>query len=1080
MSRRISILMPVMNGSEFLFDSVPSVQAQTIDNWELLIGINNISRRSAIYERIRSFEDRKVRIFDLGEASGADEARLRLLEMAAGEFICPLDVDDTWHPKKLARQIGLMSEWDVVGTWCSYFGDRNDHPSLPAGEIAPEAVLAENPIIHSSVMLSRRDAKWSSRTDGIGDYELWLRLAAHRRRMFNIPERLTQHRIHSASAYNTRSWDVKGLRETWIPRVRTSDHYLSIQNEDLVEYLYDRGLDIVRDNDTIVEVGVRNGRSLCYVGERAKRLGCRVQLIAVDSFAEAVGTNNLSHNDGKRLTEFQKNICSQGIDHMVSVVRDASHHAATRFSDGSVPIVVINCDKSTAVTSTLRAWIPKTRCGGILAIRGTPDVDISVDVYQFATDQGLHVHGGNSTFPYFQFEIAGRWGSLATVIPVNGRESTEIMHLEKDRSKHFPSDELREFIATDEPCVVLDVGAGAGGVSIQYSSLFPNANIYAFEPDPTEAAALHMAAMAQGVANIHIAPFGLSDHIGWKWTSLSRTWTPNTMHQAGNGVFPLEIKVPVETIFTFCQTRGLHTVDILHLKAPGYEVQVLQGANEYLSRIRAICVDTMGSHLEAVDRYLRERHFAWVTTQSDDSVKHSERRLYVRRAIRNLLVGALSGLQHGERRNNCRSTWMADIRRHPGMDAVFLLGSEVVASQRAGDELHLPCENAYETLPQRTRWFCKWAIENTDCEYVFKCDDDTCIAIDRLAAFDPRGRDYIGRDLGGWASGGAGYFLSRRAAQIVAEEMTAETGAEDCCVADVLRHHGITISDDKRLLPWPGSGTFPSATNATITAHAIGIPAFRDIHAALQRDVGFRIVMPTSNRHAHVASTSLELLDRYWPDHPPVDVIHHEVAVPSAKAARQFYAGPQGEVSWCDAFSSYLAEVNQAEFLMILLDDYALCGKVQTARISQALQIMKSDPRVAAFYLTWIQLPSARQYNGCDGVIICPHWDYTVHLQAGLWRRSTLVRILGQLRGASCESFEITGSDIQNQLSTPELHLAFDLPPPAHPSLFLDSTEKTHWPMPYHNLMHRGQPDARHFDFLEKQQLMSIIPSGIH
>ncbi len=40
-----------------------------------------------------------------------------------------------------------------------------------------------------------------------------------------------------------------------------------------------------------------------------------------------------------------------------------------------------------------------------------------------------------------------------------------------------------------------------------------------------------------------------------------------------------------------------------------------------------------------------------------------------------ILIGALSGLNHGGRRENCRSTWLADVKRFDNLKALFLLGS---------------------------------------------------------------------------------------------------------------------------------------------------------------------------------------------------------------------------------------------------------------------------------------------------------------------------------------------------------------------------------------------------------------------
>jgi len=53
-------------------------------------------------------------------------------------------------------------------------------------------------------------------------------------------------------------------------------------------------------------------------------------------------------------------------------------------------------------------------------------------------------------------------------------------------------------------------------------------------------------------------------------------------------------------------------------------------------------------------------------------------------------------------------------------------------------------------LPQKTRWFCAWAIANCEFDYLFKCDDDTYVCLERLLA-SPRGAKYVGHDLGGYA-----------------------------------------------------------------------------------------------------------------------------------------------------------------------------------------------------------------------------------------------------------------------------------------------------------------------------------------
>ena len=171
-----------------------------------------------------------------------------------------------------------------------------------------------------------------------------------------------------------------------------------------------------------------------------------------------------------------------------------------------------------------------------------------------------------------------------------------------------------------------------------------------------------------------------------------------------------------------------------------------------------------------------------------------------------------------------------------GVPSVFLLGCPTAAApvQIGPHALVLPCPDDYASLPQRTMWFCRWATQysvlSTQWDYLFKCDDDTYISLPRLIAFDPARPgvpgtpDYIGAEWRpgvGYASGGAGYFLSRKAATIVAERLESyPTGAEDLLVGQVLRAAGIELSIDPRFVPFGSPERRPCADNDLITLHA--------------------------------------------------------------------------------------------------------------------------------------------------------------------------------------------------------------------------------------------------------------------
>ncbi len=218
-----------------------------------------------------------------------------------------------------------------------------------------------------------------------------------------------------------------------------------------------------------------------------------------------------------------------------------------------------------------------------------------------------------------------------------------------------------------------------------------------------------------------------------------------------------------------------------------------------------------------------------------------------------IIIGALTAWKYPDRRDRCERTWVPDAERL-GLDVVFLAGvPDIERPQRYGRMLCLPCPGDYPSLPQRTRWFCRWALSVDGWEYLFKCDDDTYVVAARLAAYDTmlevrcdssgtswperRPRDYIGAEWKpgvAYGSGGGGYLLSRRAATIAAEKLTHETGAEDALVGQVLREAGIRLSIEPRFVPFGSMAHRPKPDNDLITVHGVNEEPFLASH----REVG--------------------------------------------------------------------------------------------------------------------------------------------------------------------------------------------------------------------------------------------------
>lgn len=199
--------MPIYNGIEFIDESVSSVLNQTYEKWELLIGVNGHSPDSEVYKIAKQYEEKsdKIRVFDFYTIKGKSNTLDEMIKLCSYDYVAILDVDDIWHPQKLEVQIQLLNDYDVIGSNCIWFGDREGIvPPIPEGDISNYNFFLVNPIINSSSIIRKDLCYWNSVFDGVEDYDLWLRLRKQNKKIYNFKEILVKHRIHSESAFNSK------------------------------------------------------------------------------------------------------------------------------------------------------------------------------------------------------------------------------------------------------------------------------------------------------------------------------------------------------------------------------------------------------------------------------------------------------------------------------------------------------------------------------------------------------------------------------------------------------------------------------------------------------------------------------------------------------------------------------------------------------------------------------------------------------------------------------------------------------------------------------------------------------------
>jgi glycosyltransferase involved in cell wall biosynthesis len=213
MATPLSIVVPLYNGIETLQEALESVKNQVYKDWVCYIGVNGHGQTGGtVYEKaeeiVRNLGDPRFKLHNLPDVKGAPDAVNALVAMCKTDWIAHIDADDKWDPYKLLYQVEIVKQYGdrvgVIGTWAQYFGDWNGQPQQPAGFIDPSVFHTMNPMIHSSILIKKELDHYTNEFFGIYDYDCWVKHSLAAVQFYNIPFRLTYHRLCSTiSVFNS-------------------------------------------------------------------------------------------------------------------------------------------------------------------------------------------------------------------------------------------------------------------------------------------------------------------------------------------------------------------------------------------------------------------------------------------------------------------------------------------------------------------------------------------------------------------------------------------------------------------------------------------------------------------------------------------------------------------------------------------------------------------------------------------------------------------------------------------------------------------------------------------------------------
>ena len=106
----VSVIMPTYNCGKFILQSLDSVIAQTVTDWEVQI-VDDCSTDNTA-EVLKPYLEQypNIHYYVLPQNGGPAVARTEAMRRATGKYIAFLDSDDLWMPDKLEKQIACMEQ----------------------------------------------------------------------------------------------------------------------------------------------------------------------------------------------------------------------------------------------------------------------------------------------------------------------------------------------------------------------------------------------------------------------------------------------------------------------------------------------------------------------------------------------------------------------------------------------------------------------------------------------------------------------------------------------------------------------------------------------------------------------------------------------------------------------------------------------------------------------------------------------------------------------------------------------------------------------------------------------------------
>lgn len=154
---KVSVLMPVYNDENNLFDSINSILNQSYKNFEfIIVDDGSTDNTPEVLEKFQNLDNR-IKVFTNNKNIGLTKSLNLALAKSNGELIARQDSDDFSLGKRLKKQVELLQNIKYSFCVSRAFNSKTQKPIPGYSYYFPKKLVMnyKNPFIHGTLMIRK-------------------------------------------------------------------------------------------------------------------------------------------------------------------------------------------------------------------------------------------------------------------------------------------------------------------------------------------------------------------------------------------------------------------------------------------------------------------------------------------------------------------------------------------------------------------------------------------------------------------------------------------------------------------------------------------------------------------------------------------------------------------------------------------------------------------------------------------------------------------------------------------------------------------------------------------------------------